>query len=164
MKLLAVVSIADLAILLSADPKRMDTSFLSRTKIQEDWDFVRNGEFHRRSASNSGGGQPLGCSSALLQGSGIGDSAQEATAGGLRQALRLVGNSFHAVRVEEILMKQYPWFFLARVTVRPYQIDFDATLLPSNETSPSIFLPPMAAPFASTAEAPQALLKLFVAK
>ena len=54
--------------------------------------------------------------------SGVGATAQEAITSALKLALRSVSERLHAVEVERIHLTQYPWFFLARVTVRPYLI------------------------------------------
>lgn len=54
--------------------------------------------------------------------SGVGETAQEAIAGALKLALRSVDKQVNAVEVARIHLTQYPWFFLARVTVRPYLI------------------------------------------
>ena len=121
-------SIPDSVILLAANSKRLDTSVLLTAKIQEGWNLVRDGEFHWRDESDSGGGHSLDCHATPIQRSGVGKSAEEAMTVGLCLALRRVGNSFHAARVEEILMKEYPWFFVARVTVRPYGTGSDAEM------------------------------------
>ncbi len=54
--------------------------------------------------------------------SGVGDTSQEAIASALKLALRRIGKHFNAAEVEHIELTQYPWFFLARVTVHPYRI------------------------------------------
>ncbi len=65
--------------------------------------------------------------------SGVGETSQEAIAGGLRLALRQISARFNAARVERIEIKQYPWFFLARVRVYPYQIQQSAVLSVAEE-------------------------------
>jgi len=76
--------------------------------------------------------------------------------GGLMRAFQLVGDHFNAVKVEEIFMKEYPWFFLARITVIPYQIEQDAVKVKARQASrPSTLLPTTIA--ARAAKAPQAI-------
>ncbi len=54
--------------------------------------------------------------------SGVGETSHEAIASALKLALRRVGAHSNAVEVERIELTQYPWFFLARVSVNPYRI------------------------------------------
>lgn len=60
--------------------------------------------------------------------SGVGDTAQEAIASALKLALRHICEDFNAVEVEHIELRQYPWFFLARVKISPYCIQQSAML------------------------------------
>jgi len=60
--------------------------------------------------------------------SGVGDSSQKAIANALKLALRHLSASFNAVEVKHIEVTQYPWFFLARVSVCPYRIQQGAVL------------------------------------
>jgi hypothetical protein len=60
--------------------------------------------------------------------SGVGETSQEAIASALKLALRRVGAHSNAVEVERIELTQYPWFFLARVSVNPYRIQQGETL------------------------------------
>jgi hypothetical protein len=60
--------------------------------------------------------------------SGVGDTAREATAAALQQGLRQVQAHFNTIEVEEIHLTQYPWFFLAKVWVRAYQIQKETDL------------------------------------
>ena len=65
--------------------------------------------------------------------SGVGETSQEAIASALKLALRRVGALSNAVEVERIELTQYPWFFLARVSVSPYRIQQGETLSVSDE-------------------------------
>lgn len=56
------------------------------------------------------------------QRSGVGETSQEAIASALKLALRRVDADANAVEVKRIELTQYPWFFLARVSVHPYRI------------------------------------------
>lgn len=72
--------------------------------------------------------------------SGVGETAQEAIASALKLALRSVSEHLHAVEVERIHLTQYPWFFLARIIVRPYLIQqsTDLPVLDGKESLPII--------------------------
>ena len=52
--------------------------------------------------------------------SGVGASSQEAIASALKLALRRVSEHFNAAEVEHIELTEYPWFFLARLTLNQY--------------------------------------------
>lgn len=114
--------IADSATSSSKDSNRLDVSSLLTAKLLECWSFVKPGEFQRSGAANPECGRYPDCLSEPTRGSGVGQSAQEAMTGALRHALERVGNNFSSASVEEILVKKYPWFFLARVTVLPYSV------------------------------------------
>lgn len=114
--------IPDFAISSSTASNRPDVSFLFTARLQECWSFVKPGEFQRRGVANPECGRSPDCLSEPTRGSGVGQSAQEAMTGALRHALERVGNNFSSASVEEILVKKYPWFFLARVTVLPYSV------------------------------------------
>ncbi len=60
--------------------------------------------------------------------SGVGPSAKEAVSSALRLALRRIDPRSNAVEIEGVEVTKYPWFFLARVRVRPYRIQLDAEL------------------------------------
>lgn len=70
--------------------------------------------------------------------SGVGKTAQEAIAGALKLALRHVSAHVDAAEVEHIELKQYPWFFIAKVRVYPYLIQQSAALSVADE---AILLP-----------------------
>jgi hypothetical protein len=65
--------------------------------------------------------------------SGVGNSSQEAIASALKLALRHLSESFNAVEVKHIRLTQYPWFYLAKVSVCPYRIQPGAVLPISDE-------------------------------
>ncbi len=68
--------------------------------------------------------------------SGVGLTSQLAIARALTLALRTVSANFNAVEVENIRLTQYPWFFLARVSISLYRIQQDASLPPADEAEP----------------------------
>jgi len=61
-------------------------------------------------------------------GVGVGQTAQAAIAGALKLALRRVNPDFNAANIDRIDLAQYPWFFIAKVRVYPYQIQQDPVL------------------------------------
>lgn len=65
--------------------------------------------------------------------SGVGKTAQSAIAAAVKLALRRVWPTFNAANVDHIELTKYPWFFLARVRVYPYQIQQEMALRMSNE-------------------------------
>jgi len=69
-------------------------------------------------------------------GSGVGNTPQEAIARALRMALCRICEPVNALEVENIELSQYPWFFLARVGVRPYCIQQGAHLPELDEAEP----------------------------
>ena len=69
-------------------------------------------------------------------GSGVGNTSQEAIASALKLALRQLSESFHAAEVQNIHLMQYPWFFLARVTILPHRILQGEILTPSEDALP----------------------------
>jgi hypothetical protein len=68
--------------------------------------------------------------------SGVGETSQLAIARALTLALRTISANFNAVEVESIRLTQYPWFFVARVSISPYRIQQNASLPPADEAQP----------------------------
>lgn len=60
--------------------------------------------------------------------SGVGGTAREAVSSALKLALRRVDSRSNAIEIEGIEVTKYPWFFLARVRIRPYRIQAGAEL------------------------------------
>jgi len=67
--------------------------------------------------------------------SGVGKTAQAAIAGALKLALRGVLPSFNAANIDRIDLTEFPWFFVAKVRVYPYQIQQDTAMHRVVETS-----------------------------
>ncbi len=107
--------------LFAAYSRRINVHGLLTEMKQDGWHFALGGEFYWREGIHLECGPEPNPSVQTIRRSGIGQSAQEAMTRGIKLALRLVDDSFHAAIVTEILMKEYPWFFLARVTVLPYR-------------------------------------------
>jgi len=95
--------------------RSVDANRLERKVQARGWTFIRLGDGSLRS--------------------GVGDTSQEAVASALKLALRRVSEDFNAVEVEHIELTQYPWFFLARVSVTPYRIQQCSALPVSNHTN-----------------------------
>jgi len=70
--------------------------------------------------------QLVGDAEPLLKG-GLGETPQAATASALKLALRQVGESFNAARVQYLELNKYPWFYLATVAVYPHAIKQDSS-------------------------------------
>ena len=73
---------------------------------------------------------------------GVGQSPQRAIANALKLALRGVDEQFNAAEVERIELTHYPWFFVARVTVYPFQIQQNPDLSLPAECRPLRIAPP----------------------
>jgi hypothetical protein len=58
--------------------------------------------------------------------SGVGETSQLAIAKALTLALRGISGNFNAVEVLNIHLTQYPWFFLARVSISSCRIQQNA--------------------------------------
>lgn len=67
-------------------------------------------------------------------GNGVGNTPQEAISRALKMALCSICEPVNALEVEHIGLTQYPWFFLARVGVRPYCIQREVHLPAPDET------------------------------
>ena len=114
--------IAERTMLLRGHIELPDNLKLATEEFREGWNIVRSGgarlldrEVRRR------GWHFIRIAEGSLRG-GVGQTSQEAVAGALKLALRCLNERFNAAEVEHIELKVYPWFFLARVTVYPYQI------------------------------------------
>jgi hypothetical protein len=84
--------------------------------------------------------------------SGVGETPQAAIGNALSLALRQASPHFNTVEVSQIEWTQYPWFFLARVTVKPYRIQQDEMMpVPDETLSASSTLRPRLLPHDSAA-------------
>jgi len=91
-------------------------------EFHEGWNFVRPSNATRLAKKiRTQGWNFIKIADGSLR-SGVGDTSQEAIASALKLALKRVSEHFNAAEVERIELTQYPWFFLARVRVNPYQI------------------------------------------
>ena len=126
--------LAELTMLLREGAELPDGLKLVTEEFREGWNLVRSGDAHclyrkvRRRRWHL-----LRIEEGSLR-SGVGKESQEAIACALNLALRRVGARFNAAEVEHIELKQYPWFFIAKVRVYPYQIQQSAVLSAANES------------------------------
>jgi hypothetical protein len=101
---------------------------LATEEFREGWNFTRSVDACRLKKRILKHGWNFIGTSAGLERSGVGPTSQYAVASALTLALRRTTPHFNAVEVGHIQLTQYPWFFLARVTVYPYSIQESATL------------------------------------
>ena len=129
-------NIAELKMLLRARVELPVGLKLATDEFGEGWNFVRRENARRLEKKiQTRGWNFIKIADGLLR-SGVGERSQEAIASALKLALRQVSEHFNAVEVEHIELTQYPWFFLARVSVYPYRIQQDAVLAVMEETVP----------------------------
>jgi hypothetical protein len=121
-------NIAELNVLLRrrvALPKGL--KFVTK-EFRDGWSFVQSVDArHLEMKIQTRGWNFIRIADAPLR-SGVGDTSQEAIASALKLTLRHVSERFNAAEVEHIELTQYPWFFLARVSVNQYQIQQSASL------------------------------------
>jgi hypothetical protein len=135
-------NIAKRTMLLRGHIELPDNLKLATEEFREGWNIVRSGgarlldrEVRRRGWHFNRIGE------GSLRG-GVGQTSQEAIAGALKLALRCLSERFNAAEVAQIELKIYPWFFLARVTVYPYQIGRIAVLPVPVEGVSLVSMPP----------------------
>jgi hypothetical protein len=134
-------NIVELTMLSRGRIEPLDNLKLATEEFREGWNFIRsrcarrlNKEIRRR------GWHFIRIGEGSLR-SGVGQTSQEAIAGALKLALRSLSQRFNAAEVEHIELKVYPWFFLARVTVYPCQIQRSAVLRVPEEGVPLVSMP-----------------------
>ena len=138
--------IAKRTMLLRGHIELPDNLTLATEEFREGWNIVRSGGARLLDREVRGRGWHfIRIGEGSLRG-GVGQTSQEAIAGALKLALRCLSERFNAAEVEHIELKRYPWFFLARVTVYPYQIGRIAVVpVPAEGVSP-VSMPPLAEP------------------
>jgi hypothetical protein len=115
-------NIAELTMLLRGRVELPDNLKLATEEFREGWNFVPSRGARRLDREiRKRGWHFIRIAEGSIR-SGVGQTSQEAIAGALKLALRCLSERFNAAEVEHIELKVYPWFFLARVTVYPYQI------------------------------------------
>jgi len=121
-------NIAELNMLLRGQVEVPDGLKLATEEFCADWNFVRPADARRLEKKIHTCGPNFTNSADETMRSGVGDSSQEAIANALKLTLRHVSDTLNAVEVEHIELTQYPWFFLARVSICPYRIQQGAVL------------------------------------
>jgi hypothetical protein len=135
-------AIAELTIVLRGRVALPDNLKLVIDEFQEGWNLVRSGDANWLDKKiRRCGWHFIRIAERSLR-SGVGTTSQEAIVSALKLALRRVSNRFNAAKVEHIELTEYPWFFLARVSVYPYQIQQSAILSISDKPASLWLLPP----------------------
>lgn len=120
--------LAELTMLLRDGAELPDSLKLVTEEFREGWNLVRSGDAHCLSRMiRRRRWHLLRIDEGSLR-SGVGNTSQEAIASALKLALRQVSSRFNAAEVEHIQLKEYPWFFIAKVRVYPHQIQQSAVL------------------------------------
>jgi hypothetical protein len=121
-------NIAKLTMLLRGHMELPGNLKLVTEEFREGWNFVRSGGARRLDKEIRRRGWHIIRIGQGSMRSGVGQTSQEAIAGALKLALRCLSERSHAAEVAHIELKIYPWFFLAKVTVYPYQIERSAVV------------------------------------
>jgi hypothetical protein len=129
-------NIAESNILLRGQVEAANGLKLATEKFCAGWNYVRSADARRLGKKIHACGLNLTNSAYEAMKSGVGSSSQEAIAHALTLTLRHVSESFNAVEVKHIELTQYPWFFLARVSVCPYRIQRGAVVPVLDEAIP----------------------------
>jgi hypothetical protein len=129
-------NIAESNILLRRQAEALNGLKLATEEFCAGWNYVRSADARRMGKKIHAPGLNFTNSAYEAMKSGVGSSSQEAIAHALTLTLRHVSDSFNAVEVKHIELTQYPWFFLARVSVCPYRIQRGAVLPVPEETIP----------------------------
>src|SRR5580698_1308864 len=90
--------------------------------FQEGWNIIRSGDVHRLDKAIRGCGWHFVWIAEPSQRGGVGQTEQAAIASALKLALRRVSPKFNAANIDSIEITRYPWFFIAKVKLYPYQI------------------------------------------
>ena len=101
---------------------------ISMDDFQEGWNRVLSGDVHWLDREIRRCGWHFVWIAEPSVRSGVGKTAQAAIAGALKLALRGVLPSFNAANIDHIDLTEFPWFFLAKVRVYPYQIQQDTAM------------------------------------
>jgi hypothetical protein len=121
-------TIAELNLLLHVQVELPQGLRLATEEFREGWSFAQSVDARRlKRKILKRGWNFIKIDTGFLR-SGVGDTAQEAIANGLKLVLRDINRHLNAVEVKHIEMTQYPWFFLAKVGVYPYRIQQGASL------------------------------------
>lgn len=128
--------ITELTVLSRVTAKLPDSLKFATEDFQEGWTFLRSGNVHWMDKEVRNCGWHFSWIAEPSRRTGVGQTAQAAIAGALKLALRRVGPCFNAANIDNIELTWYPWFFITKVRVYPYQIQQDAVLRVSQGIAP----------------------------
>jgi hypothetical protein len=115
-------NLAELNLLLRVHVELPDGLKLATDEFREGWNSSRSVDVrHLEERIRNLGWNLIEINEVTLR-SGVGKTAQAAIASALKLTLRYASEHVNAVEVDHIHLTQYPWFLLARVTVRSYRI------------------------------------------
>jgi hypothetical protein len=118
--------IAEANVLLRARLELPSGLSLATDEFQAGWEFLRKVKAVRLEKKiRAQGWNFIKIADGSLR-SGVGASSQEAIASALKLALGHLSGHFNVAEVEHIELTEYPWFFLARISLTPYRLQRDA--------------------------------------
>jgi hypothetical protein len=129
--------ITELTVLSRATVEMPDKLRIRTEDFREGWKLLLSGDVHWLDKKIRKCGWHFIWITEPSQRSGVGQTAQAAIAGALKLALRHVSPDFNAANIGHIHLMKYPWFFIARVRVYPYQIQQNADLSISKGAKPA---------------------------
>jgi hypothetical protein len=131
-------TIAETNVLLRAQAEFPAGFKVATEDVLSGWRLMRTGGAQRlKQKIQSRGWSFLELARGALR-SGVGASEKEAVSSALRLSLRRLDSRSNAVEIEGIELTKYPWFFLARVRIRPYRFQPDAELPAAEIAEPEI--------------------------
>ena len=114
--------IAELTVLLRVRAEMPEGLKLTRDEFREGWSRLRTGNAKRLEKKIKACKWHFICTAKCVMASGMGATTQHAITRALEHALACVSPHLNAIEVGRIQTTQYPWFWLARVTVHGYRI------------------------------------------
>lgn len=109
---------------------------LTTDELPDGWGFLRSDDARLLVAKiKANGWQYMRVCDSLLRG-GVGETSQAAIVSALKLALRQVSGILNAVKIERIDLTEYPWFYLARVSLYPCRIQGGVILPVAKEEIP----------------------------
>lgn len=136
-------NIAELTVLTRVTAELPNGLSIETEDFQEGWSFVRSGNVHRLDKAIRGCGWHFILIAEPSQRGGVGQTEQAAIASGLKLVLRRVSPRFNAVNIDRIEITQYPWFFIAKVKLYPYQIQQSTVIQVVDQAMPLSMIAPM---------------------
>ena len=134
-------NIAGLNMLLRARVELPAGLRLATDEFREGWNFVTGDAGRLEKRIRLRGWNLIKSADRSLR-SGVGETSQEAVGNALVHGLRRVREHFNVVEVDGIESTEYPWFFLARITLCPYRFQKDAVPAALDEAPSHPIFPP----------------------